>query len=64
MGEVETRLFWMLISNISGFFICTGLGRFLTDRKKRNKDNDEISITDRLKKIKEELEHMERDIKS
>lgn len=35
MGEVETRLFWMLISNISGFFICTGLGRFLTDRKKK-----------------------------
>lgn len=28
MGEVETRLMWMFISNISGFFICLGLGFF------------------------------------
>ena len=64
MGEVETRLLWMLISNISGFFICTGLGRFIYDRKKGVKDSNEITLADRLKKIKQELENMERDIKS
>ena len=64
MGEVETRLLWMLISNISGFFICTGLGRFISDRKKSVKDSNEITLADRLKKIKQELENMERDIKS
>ncbi|HQX43592.1 MAG: hypothetical protein KA251_06760 [Saprospiraceae bacterium] len=64
MGEVETRLLWMLISNISGFFICTGLGRFISDRKKGVKDSNEITLADRLKKIKQELENMERDIKS
>ena len=54
----------MLISNISGFFICTGLGRFISDRKKGVKDSNEITLADRLKKIKQELENMERDSKS
>ncbi|MBL0236278.1 MAG: hypothetical protein IPQ02_06585 [Saprospiraceae bacterium] len=60
MGEVETRLMWMFISNISGFFICLGLGFFLSKGRKKLRSDQDLSIPDRLENIKKELEHIER----
>ncbi|MBK6701175.1 MAG: hypothetical protein IPG55_15090 [Saprospiraceae bacterium] len=60
MGEVETRLMWMFISNISGFFICLGLGFFLSKGRKKLRSDQDLSIPDRLENIKKSLNILKR----
>ncbi|MEP7195488.1 MAG: hypothetical protein ABI851_03150 [Saprospiraceae bacterium] len=64
MSEIETRLIWMLISNISGFFIAVGLGRinWRKRKKKTQTKTEEFCPKSKINSIKKELEILEKNL--
>lgn len=63
MSEIESRLLWMLLSNLSGFFIAVGLGRINWRWKKKKLSNpDKFCPKSKISSIKKELEILEKNL--